>query len=136
MEAKNKHLEMIQGVVSRMGQTSFLLKGWSVLLVSGLFALASKEANIYFIYTAYFPVLAFWGLDAYYLRQERLFRKLYDRVRLMEDSAVDFSMDTSLVSGEVDCWFCVAFSKTLFAFHGAVFCTILVIMIIILRAVT
>jgi hypothetical protein len=24
--------------------------------------------------------MAFWGLDAYYLRQERLFRKLYDDV--------------------------------------------------------
>ncbi len=41
MEAKLKHLEMIQGVVNRMASNSFQLKGWSVVLVSALFALAA-----------------------------------------------------------------------------------------------
>ena len=38
MDKKLAHLEMIQGVVNRLANCSFLLKGWSVLLVSALFA--------------------------------------------------------------------------------------------------
>jgi len=65
MEKKLKHLEMIQGVINRMAHCSFLLKGWSVILLSGLFALAAKEANLLFVYLAYLPVIAFWVLDGY-----------------------------------------------------------------------
>jgi hypothetical protein len=41
MERKLKHLELIQGVINRMAHCSFLLKGWSVILISGLFALGA-----------------------------------------------------------------------------------------------
>ena len=95
MENKSQHLEMIQGVINRLAKSSFLLKGWSVILISGLFALSAKDSKLYFIYLAYFPALAFWGLDGYYLRQEKLFRKLYDKVRVMPEADIDFSMDTS-----------------------------------------
>ena len=50
MENKLKHLEMIQGIINRMASNSFALKGWSVTLVAGIFALSSKDANeIYFL---------------------------------------------------------------------------------------
>ena len=65
------------------------------VLVSALFALAAGNTRIYFVYLAYFPAVAFWALDAYYLRQERLFRKLYDHVRALPETSIDFSMNTS-----------------------------------------
>lgn len=37
------HLAMIQGVVNRLAQSSFLLKGWSVVLVSALLAFADGD---------------------------------------------------------------------------------------------
>lgn len=40
MEKKIKHLEMILGIVNRMGSNSFFLKGWSVTIVAGLLALS------------------------------------------------------------------------------------------------
>ena len=43
MDKKIKHLEMIQGVINRMASNSFLLKGWTVVLVSALFALAAND---------------------------------------------------------------------------------------------
>ena len=46
MERKGKHLEFIQGTVNRLSTNSFLLKGWSVVLVSALFALASADFNL------------------------------------------------------------------------------------------
>lgn len=130
MENKIKHLEIIQGVINRMASNSFLLKGWSVVLISALFVLSAKETNIFFIYLAFFPALSFWELDGYFLWQERLYRKLYDKVRKMDELKIDFSMDTSTVSKEVKPWVCVTFSKTLCIFHGTIVGTIVIVMLI------
>ena len=44
----------------------------------------------------------FWFLDAYYLRQEKLFRELYNQIsKIEDDEAVDFSMETSKFIKEV-----------------------------------
>lgn len=81
-ENKLKHLEFIQGVINRMGQNSFLLKGWAVTLVAGLFAFANTQDMDYrLISIALIPTIFFWLLDGYFLWQEKLFRKLYDNVR-------------------------------------------------------
>jgi len=136
MDNKIKHLEMIQGVIDRMGNNSFLLKGWSVILVSALFALAAKDSNICFILLAYFPALAFWVLDGYFLWQEILFRKLYDRARKMNEADIDFSMDTSSVVNEVESWQVITFSKTLCIFYGAIIATILIVMLIVIFLVS
>ncbi|MBW8038935.1 MAG: hypothetical protein FVQ85_02930 [Planctomycetes bacterium] len=135
MESKIKHLEMIQGVINRMAHDSFLLKEWSVILVSALFVLAAKDSNIYFILLAYFPALAFWILDGYFLWQERLFRKLYDKVRKMNEADIDFSMDTSDFVGDVESWCKVTFSKTLRLFYGVIVGTILIVMVIAIFSV-
>ena len=96
MENKQKHLEMIQSVITRMASNSFVLKGWAVTLVAGIFALASRDAEkIYFLIT-YVPIVTFWGLDAYYLRQERLYRKFYDTIRIKDETEIDFSMNAAL----------------------------------------
>lgn len=131
MDAKTNHMQMIQAVVNRLAHSSFLLKGWSVILVSALFALAAKDAKPYFIYLAYFPAIAFWGLDAYYLRQEKLFRKLHDKVRVMDESEIDFSMDTTSVQEDVTPWYGVVFSKTILAFHGTIVATITIVMLVV-----
>ena len=119
-ENKRSHLVMIQNIINRLSQNSFLLKGWSVVLVSGLFALAAKESKNLFIYLAYFPALAFWLLDGYFLWQERLFRELYNYVLKLDDTKIDFSMNTSIVKEKARSWKRATFSLTLFVFHGAV----------------
>lgn len=118
MEKKLKHLEMIQAVISRMAGNSFLLKGWSVTLAAAVIALAAnKESHALLTLIALLPVLMFWVLDGYYLHQERLFRKLYDHVRLQDDDAVDFSMDTSSFLDDVDTVSQVRMSDTLKFFY-------------------
>lgn len=94
MENKIKHLEMIQAIITRMNSNSFMLKGWAVTLVAGVFALASKESNEFYFLIAFIPVMTFWGLDAYYLLQERLYRDLYNYVRKLNEKDIDFSMNT------------------------------------------
>jgi hypothetical protein len=132
MENKRKHLELIQGVVNRLAQNSFLLKGWSVVLVSGLFALAASASQPLFIYLAYFPCVAFWILDGYFLWQELLFRALYDLVRQLKEDEIDFSMDTSIVRRNVEQWRDVIFSKTLLIFHGTLIFSILIVMLVVI----
>ena len=131
MENKQLHIELIQGVINRLARCSFLLKGWSVVLVSALFALAANNTNIYFIYLAFFPAIAFWILDGYFLWQETLFRALYDHVRELEENKIDFSMDTSSLDGIDESWPGAAFSVTLLIFHGVIIVSILIIMCII-----
>lgn len=130
MESKLKHLEMIQGVINRMAGNSFLLKGWSVTLTSALFALAAKDSNSFFVYLAYFPCVTFWSLDGYFLHQERLYRKLYQAVSRKQPSEIDFSMNATTFVNEVDSWRSTCFSVTLRIFHGTVFGTIVIIMLI------
>ena len=42
---KIAHLEMIQGIVNRLSQNSFLLKGWTVVVVSGLLAVGAARTE-------------------------------------------------------------------------------------------
>ena len=128
MENKVAHLEMIQRVIARMGNNSFLIKRWSVTLVAALFALAAVNPNVLFACLAFFPAFMFWALDAYFLRQESLFRKLYDHVRLSD--RVDFSMDTRPFEEQVAGIFSVAWSVTLGLFHGTI--AIVVVLVTVL----
>lgn len=131
VERKFKHLELIQAIITRMANNSFLLKGWSVVLVSAIFILASKETKSYFICLAYLPAIMFWILDGYFLWQERLYRKLYDKVRKMKNEDIDFSMDTSSLMNKKNKWIKVVFSKTLIIFHGAIVGAIMLVSIIL-----
>jgi hypothetical protein len=114
-----KHLEMIQQVISRMASNSFLVKGWSVTLLSVILAIAVKNEIKAMAWVALLPCIMFWALDGYFLRQERLFRKLWDRCREQsQENSTDFNMNTSVVDGEFASWLAASFSKTLFIFHG------------------
>lgn len=122
-EVRTTHLGLIQAVVTRMAQNSFLLKGWAVTLVAALFALAAADTREQIVLVGLFPALVFWGLDAYYLRQERLFRALYDFVRSAPEGSLSdrvLSMDTSPCGGQVKSWFATLPSPTVAFFHGAV----------------
>lgn len=131
MEKKLKHLEMIQGVINRMAHCSFLLKGWSVILLSGLFALAAKEANPLFVFLAYLPVIVFWVLDGYYLFQERLYRNLYGHVRKLEPGDIDFEMNATRFKGKDGAsWHESIMSKTMFFFHGILVLTVIIVMLV------
>jgi hypothetical protein len=91
-EDLRKHLDLIQAVITRMASNSFLIKGWAVTLVSAVLAFAAdKDKLASNAWIGFFPVFLFWGLDAYYLWQEQMFRDLYDVAR--KETSVDFSLN-------------------------------------------
>jgi hypothetical protein len=124
-----KHLELIQGVINRMASNSFALKGWTVLIVAALFALAAPLANERYVIIAFVPVVFFWFLDGYYLSQERYFRALYDAVREERQDIPLFSMKTKPVEKTDDNWVNSTFSKTVFGFHGPIVAVITAVLV-------
>ena len=116
MEARVKHLELIQGVINRLATNSFRMKGWTVVLVSALLVVLAREGRLDFAYIGFVPVLVFWGLDGYFVWQERLFRDLYDAVRVLDESDIDYSMDTS---ASCRTWLGATLSTTLIPFYVA-----------------
>lgn len=117
-EGRIKHLEMLQAVISKMSNNSFVIKSWCVTLVAGLLALSAKDSNHTLVFIAYLPLLMMWGMDAFYLRQERLYRQLYDECRAQLDAPADFSMSTTAVEPQTPSWLRVTVSRTLLLFYG------------------
>ena len=130
-DKKLKHLEFIQIVITRMNSNSFLIKGWSITLVSALFALAAKDANVNYVLVSYFVIPVFWVLDGFYISRERQYRDLYSRVASKDESAIDFSMDASGFNKGDRTWLAGIFSQTLIPFYGISIATTLIIMFLI-----
>lgn len=116
MEAKLKHLEFIQAAISRMAQNSFLIKGWSVTLVSALFAFAAAGHDHRYVLISYIAIPAFWILDGFFIATERRFRALYDEARKQEATDVDFALDPTPFAKDHP-WISGIFSKTLLVFY-------------------
>ena len=89
-----------------------------MIFLTGLCLLNRKLSDQRFVLLAYFPVIVFWVLDAYFLHQERLFRKLYEKVVSDQISSKEFVLNTAMVRDEVVPSIQVFFSKTLLLFHG------------------
>jgi hypothetical protein len=129
---KQKHLEFLQGAINRMSSNLFLLKGWTITLIAALFALSAKDANRAYVLVAYFPALVFWMLDGYFLSQERKFRALYDHVRKLDESQIDFSMDTSPFKAEPrNTWLGAMSSRTLVLYYGSLAVIMFALMIVV-----
>lgn len=81
MEDLYKEIDLIQSCINRMSQFSFLIKGWTVSLIAVVLTLFSASLNMNALSAiCYVIIVVFWGLDAYYLHLERLFRFKYEWV--------------------------------------------------------
>ena len=130
-ENKRCHLEMIQGIITRMGKNSFQLKGWSVGIMIAIYAFAGQNSSKAVIITL-IPLIVFWILDTYYLSLERKFRMLYDDVRIKDDEKINYSMnfnDIKIKVGEVKkiTFIKIAFSRTILPFYLVCIATTLII---------
>ena len=87
-----KHLEMIQGVISRLANNSFLIKGWAITVTGAFLGFAVDATDSALAVASALPTLAFWALDTHFLRSERLFRALFDRARTIPPGVEPFFM--------------------------------------------
>ncbi len=130
-ENKRAHLQMIQGVVDRMGGNLFYLKGWAITLLAAIFAIStSNTLNLDKWPTVLLIILLilFWILDGYFLSLERCFRDLYDKVRGLNEEEIDFSMNIGeFIRLRSRSPLNTMFRPTLVGFYGVVLITMAII---------
>lgn len=97
-----KHLEFLQATIARQAAHSFSVKGWSLTVAAALFVYTAANLEWWLALIALVPPTVFAGLDAFYLRQERLFRQLYSAVARPESTVAIFSMDVSEYTDPVE----------------------------------
>lgn len=117
-DKKLKHLEFLQNVITRMNTNSFQIKTWTVTIVAALFALAAKDADIRYASIVFIVIPIFWVLDGFFISTERKYRDLYNDVRLLDESEVDFDMNTKKYKKGDRTWPAGIFSKTLIPLYG------------------
>ncbi len=80
-EDQRKHLEFIQAVIARLASSSTATKGWGLTVATAAFGFSATKAVPVVAGLGLVVVIFFGILDSYYLREERLFRYLYDDAR-------------------------------------------------------
>ena len=90
--AVQKHLEIMQGVITRMAENSRSCKVWCVTLISAILVLVARTGEADHALIALAPTALFYFLDAYYLSLERGFRCSYRSfVRKIHDGQASLS---------------------------------------------
>jgi len=120
MDDKQKHLEFIQNIITRLNTNSFQIKGLAITIVAALLAVYAATLKLDFILISILPTIIFWFLDAYYLQQERKFRGLYNDVAGVSKEPKEiklFEMRPDLYIGGKYNYFCVLFSKTIWTIY-------------------
>ena len=116
-----KEVEIVQDIITRMGTNSFLVKGWAITLVVASLLITGFS---YHHFVAFLPWLIFWVYDAYFLRMEKLYRKLNDWLVDNRLNSEEFLLDMNKSNlenrfgKETPCLQQVMFSKTLVVFYG------------------
>jgi carbon starvation protein CstA len=96
-----------------------MIKGWAITLVVVALLLKGAEHQVWI---TFIPLLVFWFLDAYFLWQERMYRKLYEWVinnRLKTDEYL-FDMNAYRFKKEIQSIPRIMFSITLGWFYGSI----------------
>jgi len=127
-----KEIEIIQDIIKRMAFNSFMIKGWTVTLVAITLLLKGSKHQVLI---AFIPLMVFWFLDAYFLWQERLYRKLYEWVvqnRMKTDKFL-FDMNAYRFKDKVQSKWRIMFSITLGWFYGSIFVLVLIYTFFLLR---
>lgn len=73
-----QYFTIIQNVINRMAQNSFLIKAWAVTLIAAITVLTFSIINILIFGVLLVITIIFWVLDSYYLKLEKLYRHLYN----------------------------------------------------------
>jgi len=108
---------MILSIINSISQNNLILKGWTVVSIPVFFVLSESSGHEYFIYLAYLITIILWSLDGYLLFKQRLYMQLYNKVRLTDESSIDYiiviaTLDRSEFIKSV-------LSKTLILFYGS-----------------
>jgi len=105
MAINEAYLGFIQGIIARMANNAFLIKGWSLTITIALItflgtlilgrSIDSTEL-LYLIALGCLVVAIFWWLDNYFFYQEKRYRALYNHVINPSNSATGGTYNLSV----------------------------------------
>lgn len=127
-ELRVKHLEMVQAVVTRIGNYSATLKNYCITLTTATAGFAITLHRPYVTLLGLIPVVMFGVLDAQFLRVERRFRAMYDLVR-QGDWATPPSFEINLGGAPT-----VSYRRTLASWSIMIFYLPLVVVVVVVAA--
>lgn len=128
-EELHKEVDLIQACVARMADNSFRLKELYVSLIAiVLTVMMSQEFGLLMVSMVVLGVtVVFWGLDAFFLKMETLYRWKYEWViekRTAGERAYLYDLDPHNknmwldINNKNDCLGKVVFSSTLIPLYG------------------
>ena len=127
-----KEIDLIQAIINRMAHNSFLIKGWAITLIIGSLLLKGTKFGVFI---AVIPLISFWILDAYFLKQERLYRKLFEWTidNRLKTSEHFFDLKTLRFKSKVQSIPRTMVSITLSIFYGSISVLLIIYIIMILK---
>ncbi|MHA1755124.1 MAG: hypothetical protein ACTSVV_00035 [Promethearchaeota archaeon] len=75
----SEYFKIIQGVINRMAQNSFMIKTWYATLFGAIIIFSFNIVSILVYFILIVISVIFWFIDSYFLHREKLFRKLYTK---------------------------------------------------------
>ncbi|HOF68086.1 MAG TPA: hypothetical protein PLF24_01215 [Ruminococcus sp.] len=124
IEEFHKEIDLIQACISRMSSNSFCLKGWLVSILAIIIVIAPENSNKYIVLLiSLLIIIAFWSLDSFFLRTEKMYRKMYEWVlhrRKENEREMQYDLNPQRFESAVDSPIKVMFSVTLRWFYGCV----------------
>lgn len=120
LPAVKSHIDMLQGVISRMAKNSASCKSWAIPLVTAIIML-SLEKGIVPTTAALIPLILFYLLDCYYLGLERKFKDRQRDFIAKLNNGEDVSKEIYYSHSSDDkCWFI----RRLCSLWNQLFCTL------------
>ena len=93
-EILEKEIDLIQACINRMAQNSFIVKGWTITLITVILALLPEKIDIRLLCAIVIvATVCFWYLDAFFLRTERLYRWKYEWVIANRPKSEEYCYD-------------------------------------------
>jgi len=116
-ELRVKHLEMVQGLITRMAGYGASFKSYCITVVTAVIGFALTLHRPAVAALALLPVLAFASADAQYLRVERRFRDLFNLIRKEGCEAMP-TFDINLQSAPAQSYFGAITSWSIVGFYA------------------
>lgn len=92
-EDKRQHLSFAQNIISRMAQSSSSAKSWLLPVVTAAYGYAFTQSSVSVAILGLVATAVFGLLDVGYLRTERKYRELYERIANSDPSIPLYSLN-------------------------------------------
>lgn len=135
VDEMHKEIDLLQSCIDRMAKNSFMIKGWFVSIYAVILALLPEKVDVMLLCVVLIVVnILFWYLDGVYLRDEKIYRRIYQWVveaRKQNDRELMYQLELNLYKnkiGTMDSVGKIMLSKSLFIFYAIPLDVLLVVM--------